>query len=99
MSGRRSAMCLLCHEVRSVGAVSLFTARRGGEAGRNGNTVGTDVCADLDCAHRAQEVPPTARHLDPGLQELAVAERVEGLRRRLAAFTPTCCAAEPGGPR
>ena len=87
MSSRRSAMCLLCHEVQSAGAVSLFTARRVGEAGRNGNTVGTYICADLDCAHRAQEVPSTARHLDGDLQELAVAERVEGLRRRLAAFT------------
>ena len=87
MSGRRSAMCLLCHEVQSAGSVSLFTARRGGEAGRNGNTVGTYICADLACAHRAREVPSTARHLDPGLQELAVTERAEGLRRRLAAFT------------
>lgn len=87
MSSRRSAMCLLCHEVQSAGAVSLFTARRAGGAGRNGNTVGTYICADLDCAHRAQEVPSTARHLDADLQELAVAERVEGLRRRLGAFT------------
>ena len=87
MSGRRSAMCLLCHEVQSASAVSLFTARRVGEAGRNGNTVGTYICADLDCAHRAREVPPTARHLDEELQAVAVAERVAGLRQRLRAFT------------
>jgi hypothetical protein len=87
MSARRSAMCLLCHEVQSAGSVSLFTARRVGEAGRNGNTVGTYICADLACARRAQEVPSTARHLDGDLQELAVAERAEGLRRRLAAFS------------
>jgi hypothetical protein len=87
MSARRSAMCLLCHEVQSAGSVSLFTARRVGAAGRNGNTVGTYMCADLDCAHRAREVPTTARHLDEELQAVAVAERAEGLRRRLAAFT------------
>jgi hypothetical protein len=87
MSGRRSAMCLLCHEVQSAGSVSLFTARRVGEAGRKGDTVGTYICADLDCAHRAREVPTTARHWDEGLQAVAVAERAEGLRRRLAAFT------------
>ena len=87
MSSRRSAMCLLCHEVQSAGAVSLFTARRVGEAGRNGNTVGTYICADLDCAHRALEVPTTARHLDEDVQALAVAERGEGLRQRLRAFT------------
>ena len=87
MSSRRSAMCLLCHEVQPAAAVSLFTARRVGEAGRNGNTVGTYMCADLDCAHRAREVPPTARHLDKELQAVAVTERVEGLRQRLRAFT------------
>ena len=87
MSSRRSAMCLLCHEVQSAAAVSLFTARRVGEAGRNGNTVGTYICADLACAHRAREVPPTARHLDEDLQALAVAERAEGLRQRLHRFT------------
>jgi FBP C-terminal treble-clef zinc-finger len=87
MSSRRSAMCLLCHEVQSAGSVSLFTARRVGEAGRKGDTVGTYICADLDCAHRAREVPTTARHWDEELQAVAVAERAEGLRRRLAAFT------------
>jgi len=87
MSSRRAAMCLLCHEVQSAAAVSLFTARRAGAAGRNGNTVGTYICADLDCAHRALEVPATARHLDEELQAVAVAERAEGLRQRLQAFT------------
>jgi hypothetical protein len=87
MSSRRAAMCFLCHEVQSAGTVSLFTARRVGRAGRNGNTVGTYICADLACAARAQEVPPTARHLDEGAQERAVAERGEGLRQRLRAFT------------
>jgi hypothetical protein len=87
MSARRSAMCLLCHEVQSAATVSLFTARRVGAAGRNGNTVGTYICADLACSHRAREVPPTARHLDEELQAVAVAERIEGLRQRLRAFT------------
>jgi hypothetical protein len=87
MSGRRSAMCLLCHEVQSAATVSLFTARRVGAAGRNGNTVGTYICADLDCARRAREVPTTARHLDEELQAVAVAERLDGLRTRLRAFT------------
>ncbi len=87
MSSRRSAMCLLCHSVQSAAAVSLFTARRVGQAGRNGNTVGTYICADLDCAHRVLDVPPTALHLDAELQALAVEERVAGLRQRLQAFT------------
>ncbi|MGY1838778.1 MULTISPECIES: FBP domain-containing protein [unclassified Modestobacter] len=87
MSSRRSAMCLLCHTVQSADAISLFTARRVGEAGRNGNTIGTYVCADLRCAGRVREVPPSAQHLDEELQALAVQEQAEGLRQRLAAFT------------
>ena len=87
MSSRRSAMCLLCRTVQTADAISLFTARRVGEAGRNGNTVGTYICADLGCAHRVQAVPQAAQHLDEELQALAVAERAEGLRQRLQAFT------------
>ncbi|MGY1856461.1 FBP domain-containing protein [Modestobacter sp. SYSU DS0290] len=87
MSSRRSAMCLLCHTVQSADAISLFTARRVGEAGRSGNTVGTYVCADLRCAGRVREVPPSAQHLSEELQALAVEEQAEGLRQRLAAFT------------
>ncbi|MGY1843848.1 FBP domain-containing protein [Modestobacter sp. SYSU DS0875] len=87
MSSRRSAMCLLCHTVQSADAISLFTARRVGEAGRNGNTIGTYICADLRCAGRVRDVPPSAQHLSEELQALAVEEQAEGLRQRLAAFT------------
>ena len=47
MSSGTAVMCLLCQTGQSGDAVSLFTARRTGEAGRNGNTVGTYICADL----------------------------------------------------
>ena len=87
MSSRRGAMCLLCHTVQPADRVSLFTARRVGEAGRNGNTVGTYVCADLDCAHRVLAVPPSALPLPEELQLLAVAEQADGLRQRLRGFT------------
>nr|WP_208383278.1 FBP domain-containing protein [Modestobacter marinus] len=87
MSSRRSAMCLLCHTVQSAADVSLFTARRVGEAGRNGNTVGTYICADLSCASRVTAVLPSAQHLDEELQELVVEEQLVGLRKRLRAFS------------
>ncbi|MCZ2838099.1 FBP domain-containing protein [Modestobacter sp. VKM Ac-2985] len=87
MSSRRSAMCLLCHSVQSAADVSLFAARRVGEAGRNGNTVGTYICADLGCASRVTAVPPSAQHLDEELQALAIEEQAIGLRKRLQAFT------------
>ena len=84
MSARRSVMCLLCQSTQSGDAVSLFTARRAGEAGRNGNTVGTYVCADLGCAARARtEIPPWLRERDPA--EVAD-ERAAELRERVETF-------------
>ena len=84
MSARRSVMCLLCRSTHPGDAVSLFTARRAGAAGRNGNTVGTYVCADLGCAARARtEIPPWLRDRDP--VEVGE-ERVAELRGRVAEF-------------
>ncbi len=84
MSARRSVMCLLCRSTQSGDAVSLFTARRAGEAGRNGNTVGTYVCADLGCAARARtEIPPWLQDRDP----VEVGEqRAAELRARVEEF-------------
>lgn len=84
MSGRTPAMCLLCETALSGDAVSLFTARRAGEAGRNGNTVGTYICADLGCSARARtEIPPWLRERDP---DVVAEERAAELSRRVHAF-------------
>ena len=84
MSGRTPAMCLLCETALSGDAVSLFTARRAGESGRNGNTVGTYICADLGCSRRARtEIPPWLRERDP---DVVAEERAAELRRRADAF-------------
>jgi hypothetical protein len=84
MSGRTTAMCLLCQTAQSGDAVSLFTARRTGAAGRNGNTVGTYMCADLGCAQRVRtEIPPWLQDRD--LAEV-VAGRTAELRGRVQGF-------------
>ncbi|RBY97664.1 FBP domain-containing protein [Blastococcus sp. TF02-8] len=84
MSARTPAMCLMCRTAQSGDAISLFTARRTGEAGRNGNTVGTYMCADLRCAVRARtEIPPWLRDRDP---EEVADERAAELRERVDAF-------------
>ncbi|MFA1548796.1 FBP domain-containing protein [Actinomadura chokoriensis] len=44
------SMCSLCLTTRTGGGVSLMTARRTGEAGRQGNSVGQYMCGDLDCS-------------------------------------------------
>src|SRR3954465_2806695 len=84
MSSRTAAMCLLCQTAQSGDAVSLFTAKRVGEAGRNGNTVGTYMCADLGCAQRVRtEIPPWLLDRDP--VEVGE-ERAAELRQRVRAF-------------
>ena len=84
MSNRTAAMCLLCQTAMSGDAVSLFTAKRAGEAGRNANTVGTYICADLGCSDRARhEIPAWLRERDP--VEVGE-ERAAELRERVRAF-------------
>ena len=84
MSSRTAAMCLLCQTARTGDAVSLFTAKRTGAAGRNGNTVGTYMCADLGCADRVRtEIPPWLQDRDPAE---VVAERAAELRERVQGF-------------
>ena len=84
MSGRTAVMCLLCHTAQTGDAVSLFTARRTGEAGRNGNTVGTYICADLGCSDRVRtDIPPWLQLREPAE---VIAERAAELRERVAGF-------------
>ncbi|MEV4615136.1 FBP domain-containing protein [Kitasatospora sp. NPDC049258] len=46
----KSNICSLCVTVHAGSGVALLTARRAGVAGREGNTVGNYVCADLACS-------------------------------------------------
>lgn len=46
----KSTMCSLCLTVHPSSGVSLFTARRAGALGREGNSVGTYMCTDLQCS-------------------------------------------------
>jgi hypothetical protein len=44
------SMCSLCLTTHTSGGVALMTARRTGEAGRQGNSVGQYLCIDLACS-------------------------------------------------
>ncbi|QUQ62791.1 FBP domain-containing protein [Kutzneria sp. CA-103260] len=46
----KSSLCALCQTTHAAADVSLFAARRIGNAGKLGNTVGTYICADLACS-------------------------------------------------
>jgi hypothetical protein len=45
----KSAVCSICLTAHTASGVSLFAARKTGAAGRQGNTTGTYICADLAC--------------------------------------------------
>ena len=74
-------MCSLCHTPQPSTQVVMFSAPRGGEAGRDGNSIGTYMCADLACSIMIRIIPGTSE-LSLTRDEL-VARRGAGLQRRL----------------
>lgn len=76
-----AAMCSLCHSPQPATQVRLFTTPRAGEAGLNGDTIGTYICEDLACSLLIRVAPA---HLNPPSQ---VARRAEELTTRVQGFT------------
>lgn len=62
-------MCSLCLTTHPRGGVSLMTARRAGAAGREGNSVGAYMCADLACSLylRGRKVPESGMRIEESL--------------------------------
>jgi hypothetical protein len=63
------SMCSLCLTTHTSGGVALMTARRTGEAGRQGNTVGQYLCRDLSCSLylRGKKESVASRDLDESM--------------------------------
>ena len=80
-----SAMCSLCRITQPSDQVTLFSAPLAGQAGRDGNSVGTYICDDLACSHLIRILPP-AHPMQPSPEEI-VAGRSEALLARVQAFT------------
>ena len=78
----RSAMCDLCHTTQPADQVALFTARKAGDAGAHGDSVGTYICADLSCHDNVRLAPPLA----PSEIRASVDRRIDGTRQRTEAF-------------
>ncbi|GLI26803.1 hypothetical protein ARHIZOSPH14_10450 [Agromyces rhizosphaerae] len=76
MSRRHSAICNLCHTMQPADQISLFSARRAGDAGRQGNSIGTYICADLSCSGNVRLGAPLAPHevRAPGQMERRIAD-------------------------
>ncbi|WP_326756484.1 FBP domain-containing protein [Streptomyces hirsutus] len=66
---RHRSMCSLCLTTHPRGGVSLMTARRAGAAGREGNSVGAYMCADLACSLylRGRKVPESGMRIEESL--------------------------------
>ena len=57
---RARAQCTWCQDITLEDDVVFYAARRAGKAGRNGNTIGTLVCADFGCSRNARKLPAVA---------------------------------------
>ncbi|TDD64000.1 FBP domain-containing protein [Jiangella aurantiaca] len=82
------SMCSLCLTTHTSGGVSLMTARRAGEAGRQGNTVGQYLCGDLACSLyvRGRKKSIVSAEID---ETITVEEKVARARQNLATFIGT----------
>ncbi|MFD1932450.1 MULTISPECIES: FBP domain-containing protein [Nonomuraea] len=79
------SMCSLCLTTHPGNGVSLMTARRAGEAGRQSNSVGVYVCTDLACSLyvRGMKTPDPGARME---ESLSVEEQIERTRTKLSAF-------------
>lgn len=79
-----SGLCNICHALQPGNQVVLFSARRAGDAGRRGDSIGTYICADLSCHENVRLAHPLAPN---EIRADGQADyRLDGTRRRMEAF-------------
>jgi hypothetical protein len=83
--GGRAKMCSLCTTTHPGHGVSLMVARRAHQAGRDGNSVGLDICGDLGCSLQARGLRPLPA-MSTAHETLSLEGRVSRLRRNTEAF-------------
>ncbi|MGB4778268.1 FBP domain-containing protein [Microbacterium sp.] len=81
---RHRAQCAWCADVQLPNDVLLFTAKRVGDAGRRGDTVGTLVCDRFQCNVNARKRPALAYTAFD--VEAARQARVAAMRANVEAF-------------
>lgn len=86
-SPRSRAMCNWCRDVRLPNDVVFWSAKRAGDAGRRGNTVGTLICRDFECSRNVRNDPPPAYE---GFDVAAARKRrIDELHLKIAEFAAT----------
>lgn len=78
----QAALCNMCHTMQPGNQVALFTARRAGDAGARGDSVGAYMCADLGCHDNVRLAAPLA----PSEVRASVDRRIDGTRERVEGF-------------
>ena len=81
---RTRPQCSWCEDVTLPNDVLFFTAKRAGQAGRNGDTVGTLACAQFECSVNVRRRPAMAYigfDVDAARQQ-----RIEALRENVTGF-------------
>lgn len=81
---RTRPQCSWCSDIHLPNEVVLYTAKRIGEAGRRGDTVGTLVCEDFECSKNVRKLPPSA-YLGFD-REAARDRRIDMLRANVGGF-------------
>jgi hypothetical protein len=81
---RSRAQCAWCEDVTLPNDVVFFSARRAGQSGRNGDTVGTLLCERFECSVNVRRpMPPAYLGFDV---EAARQRRIEALRTHAEGF-------------
>ncbi|MCX4903218.1 FBP domain-containing protein [Streptomyces sp. NBC_00878] len=79
------SMCSVCLTTHPGNGVSLMTARKAGAAGREGNSVGIYLCADLACSLyvRGKRLPDSGSRIE---ESLTVEQQIARMTGQLSAF-------------
>lgn len=91
----KSTMCSLCMTLHASSGVALFSAPLAGAAGRNGNSVGTYICADLQCSLyvRGLRKSDAIARMNETIDQV---DRIERLRHRVGLFVERVTAINVG---
>ena len=81
---RSRAQCSWCADVTLPNEVVFFGTKRAGRSGRNGDTIGTLLCAEFECNANVRRLPPVA-YLGFDV-EAARQGRISALRTHVANF-------------
>ncbi|WP_154605094.1 FBP domain-containing protein [Arthrobacter sp. AQ5-05] len=81
---KRRILCELCRDVYSEEDVYLWVSKRAGQSGRDGNSVGTLICADFICSASVRK-EPSANEIEPD-PAVVVERQIRGLRERTERF-------------